>query len=103
MGLTSSSFPVEEVFWAARKALEHMAARRPLLVVFDDIHWAEPTFLDLVESVTELASASLFLVCAARLDLLEERPGWGERSVGAITLMLEPLTEESSEMLAAQL
>ena len=61
-----------------RKLLEAAAAERPLVCVFDDVHWGEDTFLDLVEQVAALArGAPLLVVCMARPDLLDHRPGWG--------------------------
>ena len=53
---------------------------RPLVVVFDDIHWGEPTFLDLVEHVADWSrDAPILLLCLARPELLELRPGLGRR------------------------
>ena len=48
IGLGSGGAPAEEIFWAVRRLVETLARKRPLVLVFDDIHWAEPTFLDLV-------------------------------------------------------
>jgi len=78
IGLAAARYPVAEIFWAARKFLEVLAARRPVLVVFEDIHYAEPTFLDLLEHLVETVSetSSALLLCAARLPLLEKRPDW---------------------------
>ena len=70
-----------EVFWAVRRFLEALARERPLLVVLEDIHWAEPTLLDLIEYLDSWpAEAALLVVCLARGELLEERPGWGSRN-----------------------
>src|SRR5262249_36528868 len=64
-----------EIFWAVRRLLETLAQSSPLLVVFEDLHWAEPTFLDLVESLAvQPGRAPLVLVCIARPELLEQRP-----------------------------
>ena len=69
-----------EIFWAARRLLETIARSRPLLVIFEDLHWAEPTFLDLVESLAVKPGRSpLVLVCIARPELLEQRPSLGGR------------------------
>ena len=66
----------DEIAWAFRKLLEEQA---PLVVVFDDIQWGVETFLDLVESTAPLsAGAPLPLLCMARPDLVERRPGWPE-------------------------
>ena len=66
-----------EAAWAFRKLLETVALATPLVVVFDDIHWGEATFLDLVEHVADLSrDAPILLLCVARPELLE-RVGWG--------------------------
>ena len=67
----------EEIFWATRRLFEALARERPLVVFFEDVHWAEPTFLDLVEYLAErVRDAPILVVCIARPELLEERPGW---------------------------
>ena len=94
LGLDSSSATNEEAFWALRKIFEGLAARRPLVVVFDDIHWGEPTFLDLVEYVADWSrDAPMMVVCLARPELLDLRPGWAGGKLNATTLLLQPLTE----------
>jgi class 3 adenylate cyclase len=81
----------EEIAWAFRKLLEEQA---PLVVVFDDIQWAEGAFLDLVEGVALLSSgASLLLLCMARPELLDSRPSW------PVTVQLGPLSDEDSTSL----
>ena len=82
----------DEIAWSFRKLLEASARERPLVVVFDDVQWGEPTFLDLVEHMAYLSrDAPIMLLCLARPELLERRPGWTRRSVEAITIALEPL------------
>ena len=86
---------VEETFWAVRSFLEAVAQSAPLAVVFDDIHWGEPTFLDLIEHITDWArEAPILVLCLARPDLLDERPGWGGGKFNATTISLEPLSDE---------
>ena len=83
-----------EIFWAARRLLETLAQSRPLLVVFEDLHWAEPTFLDLVESLAVQPGRSpLVLVCIARPELLEQRPVWAARAARAVSIDLTPLAD----------
>ncbi len=78
--------------WAVRKLLEALARRRPLVVVFEDLHWAEPTLLDLVEHVADWSrDAPLLLLAVARPELLDERPGWGGGKLNSTSLLLEPL------------
>jgi predicted ATPase/DNA-binding SARP family transcriptional activator len=94
----------EEVFWAARKLLEAVARGCPLVVVFDDLHWAEPAFLDFVEHVSELVrDAPILLLCMARPELLDTRPAWGGGKLNATTVLLQPLDAEQSRRLIANL
>jgi len=91
----------EETFWAIRRFLEVRGRERPVVVVFDDIHWGEPTFLDLVEHVADWSrDASILLLCMARPDLLDVRPGWAGGKTNAATISLAPLTEaECAELI----
>ena len=90
----------EETFQAVRRLFETIARERPLVVVFDDIHWAEPTFLDLIDHLVDWSrEAPIFLLCVARPELLEARVGWGGGKLNATTTLLEPLSEEESEQL----
>ena len=89
-----------EIFWAARRLLETLARSRPLVVVFEDLHWAESTFLDLVESLAVQPGRSpVVLVCVARPELLEQRPAWAAGTVRARSIELTPLAEGSAEAL----
>lgn len=83
------------LFPKLRQFFEFLARPRPLLMILEDMHWAQPTFLDLVEYLTEGASAPIYLLCLARLELLEEHPNWGGGS-----LVLAPLGPEESRALA---
>jgi class 3 adenylate cyclase/tetratricopeptide (TPR) repeat protein len=88
----------EELFWAVRRLFETLARDRPLVLVLEDVHWAEATLLDLVEYVHRWSSdAPILLLCLARPELLEERPRWEGEIV-----RLEPLSDdEAAELLAA--
>jgi class 3 adenylate cyclase/tetratricopeptide (TPR) repeat protein len=80
---------------AFRRLLEERASGRPQVVVFDDIHWAEPTFLELVEHVADLSrGAPILLLCVARTELLDAQPGWGGGKLNSTSLLLEPLGDE---------
>jgi predicted ATPase/class 3 adenylate cyclase len=104
IGLTDVVHPVQETFWAVRRLLEAAARTRPLVVAFDDIHWAESTFLDLVEYLWGWTTSSpILLLCSARPELLEARPGWGRGSPNVSTVTLRPLSREDSETVMANL
>lgn len=94
----------EETFWSVRTWLERRARERPLVLVLDDLHWAEPTFLDLVEHVADWSrDAPILLVCIARTELLDARPAWSGGKLNATTVLLEPLSEPESEELITNL
>jgi class 3 adenylate cyclase len=103
IGLEAAPAPAEEAAWAFRRLLETLAGREPLVVVFDDLHWAEPGLLDLVEHVADFVRAApILLVAMARPEFLEQRPGWAGGKLNATTMLLEPLGDpEAAELLAA--
>jgi class 3 adenylate cyclase/tetratricopeptide (TPR) repeat protein len=104
MGFVADSAVAEETFWAIRRLFETLAERRPLVLVFDDIHWAEPTFLDLVEHLADWSrDAPMTVMCTSRQELLDHRPGWGGGKVNATTVLLEPLTERECDELIENL
>ena len=103
MGVAESAAG-EDTFWAIRRFFEASARERPLVLVFDDIHWGEPTFLDLVEHIADWSRGSpILLLCMARSDLLDVRPSWGGGKLNAATVSLEPLTDDQSADLIANL
>jgi class 3 adenylate cyclase/tetratricopeptide (TPR) repeat protein len=104
IGSTAEVIAVEESSSAVRTLFEAVAARKPLVVVFDDIHWGEPTFLDLVEYVAESSrEAPILLVCVARPELLELRPEWGGGKLNATSVLLEPLSDPECTRLVENL
>jgi class 3 adenylate cyclase/tetratricopeptide (TPR) repeat protein len=79
-GLSAAPFPLHEIYWGVRRFMQVLAEQGPVLALFDDIHWAEPAFLDLLENLLEaIGDSPVLLIATARRDLLEERPQWGER------------------------
>jgi class 3 adenylate cyclase/tetratricopeptide (TPR) repeat protein len=91
--------PTAETFWATRRLLETLARERPLVVCIEDVHWAEATFLDLLEYVVAWSgNVPILLLCLARPELLDVRPRWGGAS-----LTLEPLSGGESEQLLDEL
>ena len=104
VGLSDRLSGVEETFSAVRTFVEDLARRRPLVVVFDDIHWGEATFLDLVDHISDWVSdAPVLLVCVARPELLELRPQWGGGKSNATSVLLEPLSDSESVTLLQNL
>jgi tetratricopeptide (TPR) repeat protein len=104
LGATDTPVAPEEIAWGFRRLLEAIAAAGPLVVVFDDIHWAEAAFLDLVEYVaTFVQDAPLFILCTARPDLFETRPTWTAPTPNATLLTLEALSVGDSETLVERL
>ncbi len=97
-GAAEGAAPSTEVFWAVRRLLERVAERRPLLVVFEDLHWAEPTMLDLVEYIAAFARGPIALLCISRPELLETRP-----TLAAVRLELEQLSDAEIEELVEAL
>ncbi|HXV95750.1 MAG TPA: BTAD domain-containing putative transcriptional regulator [Gaiellaceae bacterium] len=96
LGDSESAYPVEEIRWAAQRLLARLSREQPLLVVIDDVHWAEPTLVDLIEHVVAADRVGPVLVlCLARPEFLESRPDWAGESIA-----LEALSpEESAELL----
>jgi class 3 adenylate cyclase/tetratricopeptide (TPR) repeat protein len=99
VGLGETSAGLQETFWSIRRLLEWLARDRPLVALVDDVHWAEPTFLDLVEYLAGWTQQSPIVVLAlARPDLLDVRPGWGSQPDG-VAVQLGPLDEGESDRL----
>ena len=93
-----------EAFSAWRRFLEALAERNPLVLVFEDLHWADDGLLDFVDYLVDWASGvPLLAVCSARPELLERRPGWGGGKRNATTVSLSPLSSEDTSQLVADL
>jgi class 3 adenylate cyclase len=103
LGETDAPASADEIAWGFRKLMEQEAQAQPLVCVFDDLHWAEETLLDLVEHVADLSrDAPILLLCMARPELLERRPSWGGGKWNATTVLLEPLdAAETDELLVS--
>src|SRR3954449_12926822 len=93
----------QEIAWAGREWAQRLAQEQPLVLVFEDIHWAQEPLLELIEHlVTWVREAPLLVVTLARPELLDIRPGWGGGRVRATSIELEPLgTSESEELIDA--
>jgi DNA-binding SARP family transcriptional activator/tetratricopeptide (TPR) repeat protein len=103
LGLAATPQRSEETFWAFRRLFEALARGTALVAVFEDVHWAEPTLLDLIEHLAHsLTRTPVLIVCLARPELLEERPNWGGGE-SAARIQLEPLSDAESEALITEL
>jgi predicted ATPase/class 3 adenylate cyclase len=104
IGRSPAGGGAHETFWAFRRFFEALTERRPLVLFFEDIHWAEPTLLDLIEYVVNWSrKVPMLLVCLARADLLETRPSWAAPTANATVLALEPLPTADADALLAGL
>ena len=93
----------QEIAWAAREVMSTLADVQPLILFFEDIHWAEEPMFDLIEHIADWVRQPLLIVCLARPDLLDVRPGWGGGRVRSTAIELEPLSEEESHELVTAL
>jgi class 3 adenylate cyclase len=92
-----------EAFAAWRRLLEALADQRPLVLVFEDLHWADEGLLDFVDELVEwLQDVPLLVVASARPELLERRPGWGGGKLNASTIGLAPLSPDQTSLLIAR-
>ena len=100
LGLGLERVDLQDGFWAVRRLMEHVAREQPVVVLFDDIHWAEPTLLDLIEHLADWSrEAPILLLCTARPELLDLRPNWGGGKSNAATTLLEPLSADEAGLL----
>ncbi|MGA9161655.1 MAG: AAA family ATPase, partial [Actinomycetota bacterium] len=93
----------EDLFEAWRRFLERLAARYPLVLVLDDIHWADEGLLDFVDHVADWAQGPIMIAATARPELFEMRPTWGGGKRNAASIYLDPLTETEGEAMLEDL
>ena len=93
----------QEIAWAAREVMQTLADVQPLVLLFEDIHWAEEPLLDLIEHLADWVRAPLLILCLARPELLDTRPGWGGGRVRSTAIELEALSEDESRLLVEKL
>ena len=100
IGTADPSGAPEETFWAFRRLFEALAREKPLIVVLDELQWAEPTLLDLLEYLlTFAADVPILLLGLARPELFDERPTWAAPRRAATVITLEPLADDDSSAL----
>ena len=93
----------ERLFSAVRLVVEAGSRRQPLLFAVEDIHWADEGMLDLIEYLARWSRGTVLIVCLARDELLDRRPGWGGGRVNATTITLDPLDRSHAQELVAAL
>ena len=103
IGLSAEQFPVQETFWATAQFLEKLAVRKPVIVVIEDVHWAEKTFLELIRHVIDSLRSAVVIVCTARRELLDDHPEWAEETENIRSMNLELLSEEESSLIVENL
>ena len=103
-GLGGSPGSPEDNAWAVQRLLEAMAAARPVVLVVDDLHWAEPGLVHLLQGVCDWSRDAPILVAVfARPEFLDEQPGWGAGRVNGVTALLEPLGDDEVDALTVGL
>jgi class 3 adenylate cyclase/tetratricopeptide (TPR) repeat protein len=101
LGASEREHKREELLWAARAWAEEFARMQPLVLVFEDIHWAEEPLLHVIEHIARsVRDAPLLILCVTRPELLELKPSWGGGNLRAAAIELAPLTPDESEQLA---
>jgi class 3 adenylate cyclase/tetratricopeptide (TPR) repeat protein len=104
LGLAEATPGMQQTFWAVRKVFEQLASRRPAVLIFEDIQWGEATFLDLLDYLADrVTEAPVLILCLARPELLDLRPGWMAGKSQSSMLRLEPLDETATGGLIANL
>ncbi len=104
IGLSEEPSSSEETFRSIRTLYEGIARGRPLAIVFDDVQWAEPFFLDLIEHLADASRGTpILLLVIARPELLEDRPGWAGGKLRSTSVLLGPLNEDEVSRLVANL
>ncbi len=100
LGLREADVPAAELFGAVRHFLEALGRRDPVILVFDDLHWAQPTLLELIDHLARWTTdARVLLVCIARPEFAHAHPRWGQDIRDAHTFTVEPLGPEDSRVL----
>ena len=104
IGLSPTQYPVAEVFWGTRRFIEAIATSRPVVLVVDDIHYGESTFLDLLDHLLETTArqAAVLVVATARPQIVEKRPDWATKDQSG-RVVLSALSPAETEHLVEEL
>ena len=104
LGVADTPLTEGESSWSVRRFLEGMAAEGSVVLIVEDIHWAEPTLLDVLETIADwLRDTPLLVVCTARSEIFERRPGWGGGRPDAAVLAVRPLSRADMDLLIQNL
>jgi class 3 adenylate cyclase len=104
IGLSDETAPPEETFWAVRRLFEAVARDRPLVAVVEDVHWAEPMLVDLLEYLVSFCTeVPVFVLCLARPELLERRSSWAAPHTKRSLVVLQELSETNARALVESL
>jgi class 3 adenylate cyclase/tetratricopeptide (TPR) repeat protein len=93
----------QEIAWAARAFVERLSEAQPVVLYFEDIHWAEEPLLELIEHLADWVRGPLLILCLARTELLEVHSGWGGGRLRVTAIELEPLSAAESGQLVEAL
>jgi DNA-binding SARP family transcriptional activator len=96
LGLAAAEGAGEQVPWAFRRLFDALAAQHPVLLVIEDVHWAEPPLLDLIDYLVDWLTGPVLVLCLARPELLDTRPGWGGGRPRVSSRVLHPLGDEDA-------
>ena len=99
VGLTDAAYPIDELFWGVRRVLAIVAATGALVVAFEDLHWAEPTMLELIEHLAA-TPAPVLVLCTTRDEVSGEGDGWAATAGGTV-IELDRLSPDEAAELAA--
>jgi class 3 adenylate cyclase/tetratricopeptide (TPR) repeat protein len=99
VGLTDAAYPIDELFWGVRRVLASVAAAGPLVVAFEDLHWAEPTMLELIEHLAA-TPAPVLVLCTTRDEVSGEGDGWAATAGGTVIELDRLSADEAAEMAA---
>lgn len=102
LGLAPAVSVSEQMPWAVRRVLEALAGERPVILVIDDVHWADAPLLDLIDYLVDWLRAPVVLLCLGRPELLEVRPGWGGGHTRVSSIVLSPLDDAAALRLLDQ-
>ncbi len=100
---TTARLQRDELFDAWRRYVELLARQAPLVLVQEDVHWADEGLLDFLEYLARWSEGRIVMLCLARHELLERRPAWGGGLPNAATIVLEPLAPQESATLLDRL